>query len=194
MGARAGCYLSSNVRTLLAPVRIVPLSEPVPVAPGMDEVPRVQRAVDGMPGVPVEVPVDPAPVVPVDAAPVLPVAGWVLVPELMVPLPAGLLTGDRTTAGNEHARSFRTSSAHGAVASVDSVAEVQRRLTRPASAPDELGPGKVWANAEPASRSAASGASETAEDLFMAYSFSERCCGLKSTACGERISLEQAVA
>src|SRR5450759_3598806 len=52
----------------------------------------------------------------------------------------------------------------------------------------------VWASAEPASRSAASGASETGEDLFIAYSFSDCCSGLKSTACRLTKSLEQAVA
>src|ERR1700693_4056679 len=126
--------------------------------------------------VPMEGPVDPAsvlPVVPVDAVPVLPRLGWVVVPVLVLPLPAVLLPGARTTTGDTPRRSFRTSSEHGVEASVDSVVEVQRRSTRLASTPDGLGLGMVWASAEPASRSAASGASETGEDLFMAYSFSD---------------------
>ena len=137
---------------------------------------------------------DPAPVIPVDAVPVLPGLGWVVVPALVLPLPAVLSPGGRTTTGNTPGRSFKTSSEHGAVASVDSVVEVQRRLTRSASTPDGLGPGMVWASAEPASSSAASEASEIAEDLFMASSFSNCCSGLKSTECRVRKSLEQAVA
>ncbi|HTF13760.1 MAG TPA: hypothetical protein VK643_03770 [Burkholderiales bacterium] len=116
-----------------------------------------------MPVPPMEGAVDPAPilpVVPVDAVPVPPL----LVPVLVLTLPAVLLAGARTTTGD--APVFTTSSEHGVEESVDSVAEVQRRSARTAS-PD--GPGTVWASAEPASRSAASEARETVEDLFMAY-------------------------
>ena len=142
-----------------AGVRAAPLADtaPVPIAPGMDEVSEFIVPVDGTPVVPVEVPMD---------------------PELVLPLPGG-----RTTTGDTRGPSFWTSSEHGAVASVDSVVEVQRRSTRSASTPDGLGLGMVWASAEPASRSAASGASETGKDLFMACSFSGCCSGLKSTAC-----------
>src|SRR5476649_1969420 len=110
----------------------------------MDEVPEFPVPVDGTPVVPMKVPVDPA---------------------LVLPLPAVLLPGGWTTTGDTPGRSFRTSSEHGAVASVDSVVEVQRRLTRSASTPDGLALGAVWANAETASRSAASGASKTGENL-----------------------------
>src|SRR5471032_2265045 len=119
------------------------------------------------------------PVVPVDVVPVLP--GGVLAPPLMLPLTAALLAGWRTTGGITPGRSFKTSSGHGAVGSVDSVLVVQRRSSRSAFTPDGLV--LVWASAEPASSSAASEASETREDLFMAYSFSERCSGRKSSAC-----------
>ena len=129
--------------------------------------------VDGIPVVPIEVPVDPAPVLPVgpvDAVPVLPGLGWVVVPALVLSLPTGLF-GGRTTKGDTRGPSFRTSSAHGAEASVDSVVELHRRSTRSASTPDGFEPGMVWARAEPTSRSAASEANETGKDLFMAYPF-----------------------
>jgi hypothetical protein len=118
----------------------------------MDEVPEFTVPVDGMPVVPVvpmEVPVNPA---------------------LVLPLPGGW-----TTTGDTRGPSFRTSSEHGAMASVDSVVDVQRRSMRSASTPEGLELGMVWASTEPAIRSAASGASETGEDLFMACSFSD-CC------------------
>jgi hypothetical protein len=152
--------------------------------------------VDCVPVVPMEVPVDPAPillVVPVDVVPVLAGLGWVVVRALVLSLPTALF-GGRTTTGDTRGPSFRTSSAHGAEASVDSVAEVQRRSTRSASTPDGLEPGMVWARAEPASRSAASEANDTGKDLFMAYSYSDCCSGLKSPACRDINSLEQAVA
>ncbi|HMC46331.1 MAG TPA: hypothetical protein VKJ77_13500, partial [Caballeronia sp.] len=81
-------------------MRAAPLAgtAPVPVAPGMDEVPEFIVPVDGMPVVPMEVSVDPAPVlpiVPVGAVPVLPGLGWVVVPALVLPLPAVLLPGGR---------------------------------------------------------------------------------------------------
>jgi len=145
----------------------------VPVVPGMDEVAESTEPVDGMPVVPMEVPVDPA---------------------LVLLFPAMPLSGGRTTTGDMRGPSFWTSSEHVVAASVDSVAEVQRWSMRLASTPDRLGLGMVWASAEPASRSAASGASETGEDLFMACSFSDCCSGLKSTACRLTKSLEQAVA
>src|ERR1035437_1780880 len=155
--------------------RAAPLADtaPVPVTPGMDEVPEFTVPVDGMPVVPMEVPVDPA---------------------LVLLFPAMPLSGGRTTTGDTRGPSFWTSSEHVAAASVDSVAEVQRWSMRSASTPDRLGLGMVWARAEPASRSAASGAIETGEDLFMACSFSDCCSGLKSTACRLKKSLEQAVA
>ncbi len=123
-------------------MRAAPLADaaPVPVAPGVDDVPEF---------------------IPGDAVSVPPGPGWV--PVLMLPLPAVLLAGGRTAAGDAPGL-FRTSSEHGVEAPVDSVVEVQRRSARPASTPDGL----VWASAEPASRSTASGASETGEGLFMA--------------------------
>lgn len=157
---------------------------------------RVHRAGRRTPVGPMEVSVDPAsvlPVAPVDGMPMLPVEVPVD-PALVMPLPAVLLPGARITTGNSPGRSFRTSLEHGAEASADSVVEVHRRSTRSASTPDGLGLGMVWASAEPASRSAASRASETGEDLFMAYSFSDCCSALKSTARSDRRRLEQAVA
>jgi hypothetical protein len=113
--------------------------------------------------------------VPVGAVPVPPGPGWVVVPVLVLLLPSGLLAGGaRTPAGTE--RSFTTSSEHGVETAVDSVVEVQRRSERPVS-----GLGRVWASAEPASRSAASGASKPGKDLFMACSFPTAAAGLKST-------------
>jgi hypothetical protein len=125
---------------------------PAPVAFGADEAPEFIVPVDDMPVAPTEGPVDPA-------------SAFVL------PLPAVPLPDARTRGGNTRGPSFRTSSGHGAEALVDSVAEVQRLLLRSASTPGRLGPGAVWASAEPASKSAASGASGTGKHLFMAYSF-----------------------
>jgi hypothetical protein len=157
----------------------------VPVAPGVDDVTEFTGPVEGMPVVSTEDPVDPAPILTVllvvDAVPVF---DWV--PVLVVTVPGVLLPGMlRTTRGNSPGRSFRTSPEHGAEASADSVVEMQWRSARLASAPDGLGLEMVWATAEPASRSAASRASETGEDLFMAHSFSERCGGLKSAPNGK---------
>jgi hypothetical protein len=144
-----------------------------------------------------EVPVEPAPILPaapVDAVPVLPGIGWLVVPALVMPLPAMLLAGGRIAPADAPERSFRTSSEHGAEAAVDSVAMAQWRSMRAASASDGLGLGMVWASVVPANKSGASEASEAGKNLFIAYSFSD--CGgeLKSIACRDRKSLEQAIA
>lgn len=113
------------------------------MAPG-NEVPEFTAPVDGVPMVPTEVPKDPA---------------------LMLPLPATPLTGAWVIPAAVPGRLFKASSEHGTEVSAGSVVVVQARSTR---SPDPSAPALDWASAEPASSSAASEASETAEDLFTA--------------------------
>ena len=125
--------------------------EPVPVAPGVDELPEFIVPLDCTAVVPIVVSFDPgATMAPVPRAPVVPGGSGVDIPPVVLMLPV-LFTGGRTIGAPPAGRSVRLMSGFAGFAGYG-----------------------VWASTEPASMSAPDETSEM-RDLCMMFSFYDGC-------------------